>query len=71
MCEPLMKFGETAEFLNMSESGLRKLVFAGEVPVLKLGRELRFDRDELIHWMKRDRPANLRSRSAHAAGSPR
>ena len=48
----LLTFGEAADFLKLSKSGLRKLCARGAAPLpLRLGRARRFDSDELAAWI--------------------
>ena len=42
---------QLCELLNIKESRLRTLIFKKEIPFLKIGRLLRFDRAEIIKWM--------------------
>lgn len=44
---PPRDYAAAAEWLGMSESWLRKQVAAGEVPHVKLGREVKFTEDHL------------------------
>jgi hypothetical protein len=47
----LLTFDETKIFLNCSGSWLRKSVFEKTIPYKKLGKNLRFSRDELLGWL--------------------
>ena len=54
----LLTFGEAADFLKLSKSGLRKLCARGAAPLpLRLGRSRRFDADELRQWVECGCPA--------------
>lgn len=48
----LMDVKECAEFLNVKVSWLRKKVFHREIPYTKLGALVRFDKSEIIEWVK-------------------
>lgn len=43
----LLDVPAAARFLGISERGLRRLVSADELPVYRVGRQLRFDEQEL------------------------
>lgn len=60
--EALMKYGEAAALLGVSELTLRRLVARGEVPEVRIGRAVRFDPRDLRAYVDR-----LRSESRRAA----
>jgi excisionase family DNA binding protein len=47
----ILDFKETAELLHVKPSRLRTLIFKKEIPVIRLGRTLRFSRQDLIQWL--------------------
>jgi len=48
----LMTIREAAEFLKVSRSYLYQATRRGEVPVMRLGRSLRFSRETLSAWIE-------------------
>ncbi len=46
--KPLLDLSEAAAMLKVSERGLRHLVAARKIPFHRVGRQLRFDSDELL-----------------------
>lgn len=44
----LLDLKEAAQLLKVSERGLRRLVLSGDLPFHRVGRQLRFDADELL-----------------------
>lgn len=44
----LLSFKQASAFLNVKESWLRMMVFRQEIPVVKLGRLIRFRKSDLI-----------------------
>jgi len=51
----LMNVKQAAAYLGRSESALFHLVARREIPCIKHGRNLRFDRLELDKWIERDK----------------
>lgn len=49
-----LNFTEACEFLNVSSSALYRWIQEGKVPFYRVGREYRFDRDELVLIGKQD-----------------
>jgi excisionase family DNA binding protein len=67
----LLDIGEAAQFLNVSETSLRRWTNAGRLPCLRVGqrRERRFRRADLLAFME-DQPLSQSRPHAHpAAGS--
>lgn len=64
-------YAQAAEWLQISESQLRKLVSAGRVPYSKIGRCVRFTEDHLVQILTagehQPRPAIGRPRLRRAA----
>ena len=48
----LMTFNETTHYLSLTDSMLRKLVFNRSIPFLKVGKSLRFNKDEINNWLE-------------------
>ena len=48
----LITVAEAARFLNLKISRIRNMVFLKEIPFLKLGASIRFDRVQLQSWIK-------------------
>jgi excisionase family DNA binding protein len=46
--ESLLTTEEVAAFLNVSPATVRRLARIGELPALRVGRQLRFDRAEVV-----------------------
>lgn len=49
----LMTMSEIAQELNNSPHTIRSWVRAGFIPHLRVGRQIRFDLDEVRAWLKR------------------
>jgi len=47
----LMTIEETAKYLNVKKSKLRSMVFKKEIPIIRLGRLLRFNQAEIDNWL--------------------
>ena len=68
---PVLTTADAAELLHVHVEYLRKLVRDGKVPCHRFpgGREMRFDRDELLEWL-RSQPGHDQSTSTkHDAGA--
>jgi putative molybdopterin biosynthesis protein len=48
----LLTVPQAAKFLNISERSLYRLVSADELPAYRVGRQLRFDEQELRGYMR-------------------
>jgi excisionase family DNA binding protein len=48
---PLMSVRETAEHLRLSVPTLYRLIRRGEIPAVRVGGQLRVDRDELDNYI--------------------
>ncbi|MBL6990124.1 MAG: helix-turn-helix domain-containing protein [Bacteriovoracaceae bacterium] len=48
----LLNIDQAAAFLNVKLSWLRSIVFKKKIPVIRLGRLLRFNKKELIQWLE-------------------
>ncbi len=44
-----------AQFLNVKESQIRTLVFSRKIPVIHIGRLVRFDERDLIEFIERNK----------------
>jgi excisionase family DNA binding protein len=49
--QKLLSVKEASKYLSVKESRLRTAVFKGEIPHLKLGRLVRFEKKELSDWL--------------------
>jgi len=47
---PLVDVPSAAAYLNVSQSTVRRLVKAGELPARRIGTQLRFERDTLLEY---------------------
>jgi excisionase family DNA binding protein len=47
---PLLDSGQAAEILNVPKSWIAAEARAGRIPHVRLGRYVRFNRDELMQW---------------------
>lgn len=43
---------QACEFLNLKRSMLRSLIFKRAIPVVRIGRCLRFSKSELVNWLR-------------------
>lgn len=48
-------YKELSGVLRLSEGNLRYMVCKGEIPYVKLGRRVRFLRDDIVIWLQRNR----------------
>ena len=46
-----MTFDEVCDYLNLSKSNIYKLTMNNEIPLYKLGRILKFKKDEIDTWI--------------------
>ena len=46
---------EVAEYLTISKSGVYRLVYKGDLPFKKVGKLLRFKRDDIEEYFQTDR----------------
>lgn len=44
-----------AAYLGRTEAAIRGLVRRGEIPCVRIGRRVQFDKERLDRWMGRDR----------------
>jgi excisionase family DNA binding protein len=51
----LLTADEAAEILNVPTSWVRDASRRGELPCIRLGRYVRFDRDDLLAWIERQK----------------
>lgn len=51
----LLNSKQAAVYISRSQSALSKLVHRGEIPCVKHGRNLRFDRLDLDNWIEGDK----------------
>lgn len=48
----LLTFDEAVSFLRVKKSWLRAATFQRKIPFLKLNHLVRFERSELLNWLK-------------------
>jgi excisionase family DNA binding protein len=49
----LMTIKQTAAFLRVSMGTVRNMVQRGDLPALRVGKQIRFVREDLEHWVRR------------------
>ena len=54
----VMTTDEVAKYLRISKASLYRLVKNGEIPVSKIGRQLRFRKDVVDDWMTKKEASN-------------
>lgn len=47
----LLTATETAQILNVKEERVYQMVRSGIIPVVRLGRQIRFDKEQLERWI--------------------
>lgn len=47
-----LPFEQTADYLQMSGSSIYKMAQAGKIPAYKIGRQWRFESEEIYRWVK-------------------
>jgi excisionase family DNA binding protein len=47
-----LNFQEVCDLLKITTHHLRSLIFKRQIPVIKIGRLIRFDRQQLNEWIK-------------------
>lgn len=55
----LLTIDETSDFLNLKKSKIRSMVFKNQIPVIRLGRCLRFNRNDLVQWLSQKKSYSL------------
>ena len=50
--QQVFKSREARKFLNVSAQTLNRLVRSGQIPVLRIDRDLRFRREALEEWLR-------------------
>jgi PTS system nitrogen regulatory IIA component len=53
---PYLNLKQVAEHLGVSEKTIYRLISKGEIPVVKVGKQWRFNRLELENWLKKEKP---------------
>lgn len=51
---------ETAAYLSMKESWVRRRIFTKAIPYLKIGRLIRFDLDQIDSWVNSQTQGDLK-----------
>jgi excisionase family DNA binding protein len=49
--QELLTLVQTSELLNLKHSKLRSMIFKNEIPVIRIGRCLRFSKVDLTNWL--------------------
>lgn len=47
----LLTLDQTCEMLNLKRSKLRSMIFKNQIPVIRIGKNLRFSREDLRYWL--------------------
>lgn len=55
MTERLLDAVEVAELLGVPESWVREATRAGQLPCVTLGRYRRYDREDVVAWVQRQK----------------
>ena len=77
MDESFLTTEEVLEYLQVNLRTVYRLIKAGKIPAVRVGRQWRFRRRDIDAWLESQRPRNLRPApaparaSAQAAGRPR
>jgi excisionase family DNA binding protein len=50
--QKLLNINEASSYLNLKVSKLRMMIFKREIPMVKIGRLVRFNRLELDQWIE-------------------
>ena len=50
--DKLLSINEASAYLNLKVSKLRAMIFKKEVPLIKIGRLVRFSKQELDQWLE-------------------
>ena len=65
MQNDVMTVSEVADYLRLNPQTVYRKAKAGELPALRIGRAIRFRRDELEQWLR----ASMTMTSASASGT--
>jgi len=49
---PLWNIESACQHLNISESKMRSLIFKKKIPFIKVGRAIRFQKEEIEQWLE-------------------
>lgn len=52
MSDEFFTVEELANYLKLSESRVRQMIKANEIPTIKLGSVYRFSKNDIIFWMR-------------------
>jgi excisionase family DNA binding protein len=50
--EHFLDFQQACTLLNLKPSKVRSLIFKKEIPLIRIGRLLRFERSALLNWIE-------------------
>src|SRR5579875_3421142 len=65
--EPLLNVAQAASLLNVRESWVRAAARAGRLPCVRVGRHLRFSREQLQRWLGEQRASTPHPPSGRSA----
>lgn len=77
MDESFLTTEEVLEYLQVNLRTVYRLIKAGKIPAVRVGRQWRFRKRDIDAWLESQRPRNIRAapaapaRAAAAAGRPR
>ena len=54
--EKLLGVGQVAEIIKVSVATIRRWVWSGYIPYLKIGKAIRFSKTDIENWMKTKYP---------------
>lgn len=66
----LLTVRETADLLRVSQLTVRRYIAGGRLPVVRLGRNIRIDREEIVRLLTRPDRAALGTPQTLPAGTP-
>ncbi len=66
--EALLEAKDVAAWLGVKEDYVRDLGRKGEIPTVKIGKYVRFERDSIREWIARQRESNDRAPVARLLG---
>ena len=69
MTQRYLSIHEAAQYIGCSDESLRQRVHRGNIPFIRDGRRIRFDREDLDRYMAARRVARRREAAADHEGS--
>jgi excisionase family DNA binding protein len=70
MDESFLTTDEVLEYLQVNLRTIYRLIKAGKIPAVRVGRQWRFRKRDIDAWLETQRPRNARSSAAAAARAP-